>query len=223
MTLENTLNIGTGFYTIPDISRILRLPYQKVNLWVNKYWDGELGSEFESSYSWTIDNSKAVSFHTLIEFYVLYMLAESGVRTRSVLNAHKELSKYFNTLFPFAQKSILENIRTDGRKIYFNLNGTLLSLDGTKQFNLNFIEIFFKNLEFDKELLASRFWPLGKEKNIIIDPKRQFGHPVIGSTNIYPETLYNLYKSGEPVDFIAFTYEVGEQEVRDAIAFCHAA
>lgn len=223
MKLENTLKIGNGFYTIPDIARILRLPYHKVSLWVNKYWDGELGSDFENKYSWTVDNSRAVSFHTLIEFYVLIMLAESGVKTRQVLNAHKELSHHFNTIFPFAQKKILENIRTDGKRVYFNLDGSILSLDGTKQFNLDFIKIFFKNLDFDDDLLASRFWPLGKENNILIDPRRQFGHPVIGSTNIYPETVFNLHKSGEPIEFIAFIYEIGEKEVKDAIEFCQAA
>lgn len=223
MTQENNLKIGNGIYMIPDISRILRLPYHKVNSWVNKYWDGELGIEYQNEYSWVVDNSKAVSFHTLIEFYVLFMLAESGVKTRQVLNAHKELSAYSNTFFPFAQKNILENIKTDGKRIFFNLNGNILSLDGTKQFNLNFIEMFFKNLDFDEELLASRFWPLGKDKNIIIDPKRQFGHPVVGFTNIYPETLYSLYKSGEPIEFIAFTYEIDIQKVKDAIDFCIAA
>jgi uncharacterized protein (DUF433 family) len=223
MVLENKLDIGTGIYTIPDVSAILRLPYHKVNLWVNKYWDGVLGKEFENQYSWAIDNTKAVSFHTLIEFYVLYQLAESGVKTRQVLTAHVELSRYFNTIFPFAQKSILENIKTDGHRVYFNLNGSILSLDGTKQFNLSFIEIFFKNLDFDDEFLASRFWPLGKKKSIVIDPKRQFGHPVIGKTNIYPETLFNLYKGGEPIDFIAFIYEIEKQQVKDAIDFCSAA
>ena len=105
------MNIGTGFYTIPDIARILRLPYQKVNRWINRYWDGELGRQFKYKYSWKIHESKAVSFHTLIEFYVFYQLAESGISTRKVLTAHKELSGIFHTMFPFAQKNILENIK----------------------------------------------------------------------------------------------------------------
>lgn len=221
--LENKPNIGTGIYTVSDIASILRLPYSKVNLWVNKYWDGELGQKFERQYSWTVDNSKAVSFHTLIEFYVLYQLAEAGVKTRQVLKAHIELSEYFNTQFPFAQGNILKNIRTDGKCVFFKDNGNILSLDGTKQFNLSFIEIFFKNLDFDDEYLASRFWPLGKSKSIVIDPKRQFGQPVVGKTNIYPETLFNLYKGGEPIDFIASMYEIEKQQVVDAIDFCSAA
>lgn len=221
--IENKLNIGSGLYTISDISKILRIPYPKASAWINNYWDGELGKEFENNYSWIVDKSKAVSFHTLIEFYVLYMLAEAGVKTRQVLTAHTELSKFFDTMFPFAQKNILDKIRTDGQKIYFNLDGNILSLDGTKQFNLQFIEFFFKNLDFDNEFMASRLWPLGKSKSILVDPKRQFGHPVIGNTNIHPETLFNLYKGGEPIDFIAFTYDIEKQQVQDAIDFCSAA
>ena len=90
-------------------------------------------------------------------------------------------------------------------------------------FNLDFIRVFFRNIDFDNELIASRFWPLGKDRNIVVDPMRQFGHPVIGSTNIYPETLFNLYKAGEPLEFIAFTYEIDLDHVRDAIEFCKAA
>ncbi|MFW6046852.1 MAG: DUF433 domain-containing protein [Candidatus Woesearchaeota archaeon] len=222
-SLENSLELGNGIYTIPEIAKILRLPYYKVNTWVNKYWDGRLGQEFKKKYSWTINDTKAVGFHTLVEFYILYLLAESGVKTKEVLEAHKELTRLYKTFFPFAQKNILENINTDGYKVYISIEGDILSLDGTKQFNLNFIKLFFKNLDFDRELLASRFYPLGRDKKIIIDPKRKFGHPIIGNTNIYPETLYNMYKAGEPVDFIAYLYEIDNNEVLDAIEFCKVA
>jgi uncharacterized protein (DUF433 family) len=223
MDFENKLQINNGIYTMPDISKILRIPYYKVNKWVNCYWDERLGSLFENKYSWTVENTKAVSFHTLIEFYVLYLLGEAGVSTRNVLNAHIELSKDFNTPFPFAQRSILQGMNTDGRKVFFENKDGIIELDGKKQFKIEFIKTYFKNIDFDSDLLATRFWPLGKERNIIVDPQRQFGHPVIGSTNIYPETFYNLYKAGEPIEFIAFTYEVDSKLVKDAIEYCQAA
>ena len=84
MDFENKLSLNNGIYTMPDISKILRIPYFKVNKWVNCYWDIRLGSLFEQKYSWTIENTKAVSFHTLIEFYVLYLLGEAGVSTKNV-------------------------------------------------------------------------------------------------------------------------------------------
>jgi len=224
MSQANIIGVGTGIYTVSEISKILRLPYFKVNRWLNKYWNGQLGQVFDTKYSLAIEKSKAVSFYTLIEFYVFYQLLNSGVKINSVVKARIELTKYSKSTFPFAQKKIIENIRTDGSKIFFTMgDNDTLSLDGTKQLNIGFIKDFYKNLEFDHELMASKYWPLGKSKNIIIDPTRQFGHPVIGSTNIYPETLYNLFKGGEQPNFIAFMYEINEKDVCDAIEFCQAA
>jgi uncharacterized protein (DUF433 family) len=220
---ENKLSIGNGIYTIREIARILRLPYAKVHRWLNTYWEGELGKFFEGNYSWKVENSQAVGFHTLIEFYILVQFAEAGVKTREVLKAHVELSKELQTPFPFAQRNVLEKIRTDGKKIFLTSNGITCTLDGTKQLNLSFIRLFLKNLEFDSDLVASRFWPLGKDKGILVDPRRKFGHPVVNKSNIYPETIYNLYKAGEPEKFIAFTYEISEEDVRHAIEYCEAA
>ena len=121
MTITNELALGSGIYTISEISEILRIPYQKVHRWLNKYWDGELGTKFQQSYSWTVDNAKAVGFHTLIEFYVMMQLSESGVNTRAILKAHKELSQLSKSPSPFAQKNVLKNIGTDGKKVYFRI------------------------------------------------------------------------------------------------------
>lgn len=223
MDFENKLQIGTGFYTTSELGQILRLPYHKVHRWINHYWDGELGHEFQSKYSWKTDNSRAVSFHTLIEFYVMMQFAEAGVKTRQVLNAHKELSAWYKTAFPFALKEALSGIKTDGKTIYLQRDGETISLDGTKQFNLEFIALFFANLDFDNENLANRFWPMGRDKSIVIDPKRKFGHPVIGNHNVYPETIYGMHTAGEPKKYIAYLYELTEREVEDALEYCKAA
>ncbi|MCB0502132.1 MAG: DUF433 domain-containing protein [Bacteroidetes bacterium] len=223
MNFENKIDIGIGIYTVSEISRILRLPYYKVSRWIDKYWDGELGHEYESKYSWKIDNSKAVSFHTLVEFYVMINLSEAGVKTREVLNAHKELSRIYKTAFPFAYKEVANGIKTDGKKIYLKAKDSIITLDGSKQLNLAFMRIFFKKLEFDVENLATRFWPLGKEKSIVIDPQYKFGHPTITGSNIYPETIYNLYLAKESIDFISYLYELDSDQVRDAIEYCKAA
>ena len=118
MNFENILTIGNGIYTVSDLANILQLPYRKVNRWLSEYWDGKLGKEFKGKYSWRVDNTRAVGFHTLVEFYVMMQFAEAGVKTAQVLKAHSELSKSHNTNFPFAQKEVIENISTDGKKIY---------------------------------------------------------------------------------------------------------
>ena len=221
---ENSLSIGNGVYTVPDIAHILDLPYSKVNDWLYKYWDGKLGKAFKGKYSWRIDNTRAVGFHTLVEFYIMMNFAEAGVKPAQVLKAHQELSGKYGTHFPYAQKQIIENISTDGKKIYLNVDGSAVTLDGSKQRNLDFIHIFFKKLEFDKDLLASRLWPLGKGKAVVCDPHHKFGQPVIEGTNIQTEAIYKMYQAKEKTSFIANIYQISEKKVRDAIDFhMHAA
>jgi len=216
---ENQLQLGNGIFTTQEIAQILRLPYHKVRKWITQYWDGELGNFYEKNYSWSINNTKAVGFHTLIEFYVMMQFAEAGVKTREVLNAHKELSEFYKTNFPFATKEVLDNIHTDKSKIYLNRNGDTISLDGSKQFNLEIIKIFFQNLDFDNDMLASRFWPLGKKHKIVCDPHHKFGQPVISGTNIQSEAIYKMFLAEEPISFIASVYEISVKDVKDAIEF----
>lgn len=223
MEFENKLQLGTGIYTTAEIAQILRIPYHRVHRWINKYWDGELGKEFESRYSWEVQNSRAVSFHTLVEFYVMVQLGEAGVKTREVLIAHKELTHWYNTAFPFALKEVLKGMKTDGKKIYLTNESDTITLDGTKQLNLNIIKVFFKKLEFDSEELASKLWPIGKSKSIVIDPNRKFGHPVFHNKNIYPETIDNHYRAGDPIEYIAAVYEITIKQVINAIEYCKAA
>ncbi|GEO04480.1 hypothetical protein AAE02nite_21440 [Adhaeribacter aerolatus] len=221
---ENKPQLGGGIYTIPDIAQILRVPTNKANRWINTYWEEKLGKEFNHKYSWNLGQTKAVSFHTLIELYVFYQFNRAGVKPNTVLHAHQILSKRFNTLFPFANEKVLASLKTDGRRIYLNhWNEIIVTLDSTNQLNLDFIKLFFKLVDFDEESTAKAFWPLGKVKSIVCDPKRQFGHPVIADTNIYPESIYNLFKAGEPISFISQLYEITEKQVEDAIEYCIAA
>lgn len=224
MIFENTLKIGQGIYTRRDIADILRQPYQKVSRWINVYWDGKLGKEYNDCYSWRTDGSQAVSFHTLVEFYLMMLFGEAGVPPRRVMAAHKELSVMYDTAFPFAKREVLDNLHTDNQRIYFKTpDGDIVTLDGTRQLNLKFVKLFFKKLDFDQDNLASKFWPLGKNKAIVIDPARKFGHPVVNGHNVYPETLYGHHKAGDPIAYIAHVYQLQEKEVEDALEFCTAA
>ena len=223
MNFENKPKLGQGIYTSAEIAQILRVPYRKVYTWMNKYWDGKLGKEFDNKYSWQMEGTRAVSFHTFIEFYVMMKFSEAGVAPKKVLHAHSELTKMYNTAFPFALKEVLKGIHSDGKHVYLKTKKGIIELNGTKQFNLEIIQLFFVNLEFDEDNLASKFWPMGKEKSILVDPKRRFGQPVIDSKNIEPSIIENHYKAGDPVKYIAYIYRLTENEVNDALEYCKAA
>lgn len=220
MDFENNLALGNGVYTPAEIAVILNIPKNKVSYWLSTYWDGKLGDRYQRNYSWKVNNSKAVSFHTLVEFYVMMQLSEVGVKPREVLSAHEKLTSIFNTSFPFANKDALNSIRTEGRKIYFNGDVGVVTLDGTNQLNLEIIQQFFRKLDFGNDEVATRLWPLGKDHHIVVDPARKFGHPVIKGTNIYPETIADSLRAGDSKEYLSAIYNITEVEISDAILFC---
>jgi uncharacterized protein (DUF433 family) len=172
-------------------------------------------------YSWGEGGATAFNFLTLIEFYVFYQLKDAGVKTKEILAAHERLSAKLKTSFPFASTTLL----TDGGKILFETEGgAIVDTEPTFQYNLReIIQPFCKKIEFSEERIAKRFYPLGKEKNIVVDPHHQFGQPTITGTNILPNTVFSYYKGGEPIEFISNIFEISKQQVKDAVEYCKIA
>lgn len=215
---QNIISLGNGVYTVPDIARILRLPYHTVNSWLNDHWDNKLGKAFQAKYSWRIDNTRAVSFHTLVEFYTMLQFSDAGVTTKRILEAHEELAARYQTAYPFAQQEVLQNMKTDGKHIYFDAAGGVIELNGKKQFHLDYIQSFMLKLDFNEQL-AVRLWPLGKNKAVVCDPAHKFGQPVIHGTNIQTEVLYQMYLAKEPIPFIASLYDLPVKKIKEAIVY----
>jgi uncharacterized protein (DUF433 family) len=209
--------IGTGIYTIPDISKILGYSQQKVRRYVNDYWDDNLGKKlFNETYTWKNEKVKAVNFYVLIELYTCFLLRGQGASAQSIMKARASMAKELKTPYPFASHKVL----LAGSKILYELEDLIISADGSKQINLNeIIRSFAKNIEFDKNNLAARFWPKGKSSSIVIDPHHQFGQPVINGTNINAEGIFSMYESSEPIEVIGILYDITEKQVLDAVNF----
>lgn len=207
--------LGSGMYTIPEVAFILKLPTAKVRRWMNDFWDNNFSEKHHVEYSWGAGREKATNFFTLIEFYVFYQLREINVSVNKIINAHQDMAEMLGTAYPFASSKML----SDGKSILFMLNdGTVVNADKSRQAAFKqIIEEFCKKIEFSTSDIAERFYPLGKEKHIIIDPHHQFGQPVVEETNILAQTLYDLYTAGETVGFLTRLYDLREADVVCAI------
>jgi len=211
-------SIGIGLYTIPDVATILNLDRAFVRRWLREYWENQFKRKGRSYASWGNGREKAIHFFTLIEFYVFYQFRKQGVSAQKIARSHEIISQELDTSFPFANSVIL----TDGKKIFYTRNDGDLIINADKSKQINFksiIEEFCHKIDFDKELNALRYWPLGKEKNIVVDPHHQLGQPTVKNTNILSETLYKMYTSGENISFISSLYDVTENDVKASIEF----
>ena len=213
---NSIIGFGTGIYTTSEVAQILRLPHAKVKRWLGDYWNAKFSDEI-SQYSEGRGAERVTNFHTLIEFFTFYQLREKKISVPKIVKAHKILAEHYKTKYPFATYSIL----TDGERVLFRDEvGEMINADESLQIYIRqVIEPFCERIEFNADQLATRFFPNGKESQVVIDPKRKFGQPIIRGTNILTQTVYSLYLAGEPLEKIAHLFELTIGQVEDAIAF----
>ncbi len=215
--LNNTINLGTGIYTVTDISFLLNIPNEKIRRWLKDYWELSFNTlNKKHKYSKGTGRDKVVNFYSLIEFYTFAQLRDMGISVKRIIEAHNVLSQNFETPYPFAFNTIL----SDGNTIFIEAFENFLEAKPTLQYSFKeILSDFVSKIEFNHDNLASKFYPAGKESNIVINPNNQFGQPIIDGTNILAETLYDMYKCGDSVEMLGSLYELSLKQVKDAINF----
>lgn len=210
--------LGKGIYSIPEAAAILNMPVSKVRRWVNKYWELEFLQGADVSYTWGKRREKAFHFLTLIEIIAVDSFREIGVSFSKIKLAHSKLSEILNTHYPFAHAELM----TDGKRIFHKyLDESLLEVDEKQQFSFTqLVAPYCQKIDFqDKTQLAERFYPLGKDHEIVVDPHHSFGQPVIKGTNTTVEVINSMLNAGESPEFVASIYDVNLNAVEDVISF----
>ncbi len=219
--------IGDGVYTVPDASRILNLPLPRVQRWVSGYTrliengvrKHKQGIVDEGI--WGSGRDRGLNFFALIEVFTFATLRDLGVSSQEIRKARAELASRFGTQYPFASHRLL----SDGQQILVML-GTLeksvlmiLGEDGQTALR-EVVEPFCRKIDFcDATSLAVRFWPLGRDRAVVVDPHHSFGRPTIAETNIPTETITQFIRAGESIKVVAQEFDIPESSVLDAVKF----
>lgn len=216
-----TAKLGEGIYTAADAARILRIPYWKANYWFQYYVKHKLFETIAFRYHFPIKDTVAVNFLTLIEMYVFYQLKDKKVKISDIITAHSEMSKALNTPYPFAK----EDLYVDPKgKLWFGEYDQPITADKRMQTTLaNFAKLFLTKVDFGNKKMATKFYPLSRDKTVVVNPQNQFGQPIIEDTNILTDTIYDLHLGGDSSEMICKLYDITPQNVKDAIEFSKAA
>lgn len=204
--------LGQGIFLVKDISDILNLDYEKVHRWIHGYWDEHFKTTFGKK------KTTAINFYSLIEFYTFFELRKTH-SAQFLRKAHAIMAEELNTPYPFATADAFDFEHKGKRKrLYYEKDGNIINIDGKHQISLSFVKPFLEKIEFDNGI-AKRFFPLENSKNIVVDPLRQFGQPIINGTSIKAETVYNLHQGGETDETICILYDLTLDKVQDAISY----
>lgn len=203
-------------YRIREAARYAHLSTQTV-----AKWHGAPGGNRKATLS-TKEKGAALSYLQLIEVAVVASFRKSGVRLKKIQAAREYLSKQLEAEFPFASY----RFKTDGKELWmdyaqFEANAgdkTLLAASNGGQ--LAWGDIIGRLQEFDYENdggLAIRWHVAGRDENVIIDPKLQFGAPSVEGVATW--AFKGRWDAGEDVDDIADDFGVSNSDVLAALRF----
>ncbi len=215
-TQELKPKLGEGVYTAPDASIILNIPQYKIRRWISKYWEMDF-YDF-NVYTWGEGRERGFNFYTLMELIAVNSFREIGLSFRKIKKAHDILSNLIKTPYPFASSRLL----SDRKNIFLDQdNMDLLGLDNQMQYSFkNLVTPYCIKIDFNtKTGLAKRYWPMGKEHSIVVDPNHSFGQPIIKDTNITIYSILNFINSGETTESISRFFEIDQRYIQDVLLF----
>lgn len=156
-----------------------------------------------------------LTFRELIEVHLVHLFLRAGVSFQEVRLASSILAERLGSEHPF----VYRRLRTDGKRIFADLEeGTLETLRNGQLVFTDVIAPYLRNLDYDPDDYACRWYPLGRERSVVVDPRRAFGQPTT-TRGIPTSVLAGDVAAGQSVADVAWCYDVPESVVRDALTF----
>jgi uncharacterized protein (DUF433 family) len=158
----------------------------------------------------------AASFLDLLEVVVIGRFKKAGFS----LNAVRDIVTDCQELLGLPRPLVQLKFKTDGREVFIDQGETLLGIGRRKRLLAwnEVLEPFLAELDY-AEGWAERWWPLGHEQPILIDPDYGFGRPVVAGSGVRTEVILERVRAGELPDEIARDFNLKPLEVHRAIQY----
>lgn len=217
--------LGVGIYSVSDAAKLTGVPSAAIRRWLWGYRYRYCGEARVSQPLWSpelpeVDNSRALGFRDLIEILFVKAFKEKGVSLRTIRRAIEQAEALLGEDYPLSSlkfktdgKSILADVvEPEERRLVFDLV--------TGQYLLeNVFDRLREGLDYSQLQGLQRWWPIGREREVVVDPKRSFGQPIVASEGVPTEVLASAYHAEQSVDAVASWYDVTPEAVNDALEF----
>lgn len=222
--------LGTGLYPLDRAARLVGEDVRTVRRWLKGYsWkhlDGRRTSEplWPMSYAGDEDLAadQVLSFKDLLELRTVARFVSQGVPLR-VVRATIEVARETLGDYPLHSRRFV----TDGRKIF--MEAVERAGDETKMLDVRERQFAFdsiirpsliEGIDYGSGTQALRWYPVPKRKLIVLDPKLQFGEPIIADAGVPTDTLAAALRAENgDAQRVARLYRVSSQAVRAAASF----
>ncbi len=217
-------------YTATDAGRLIGLRPERVRRWLHGYKYNYLKSEDFIPVVVTKDpvierdeSKEAIhaSFLDLIELLFVKQFVKRGFSLQKIRKALEE-AKELAAEHHIAHKYFF----TDGSEIYLKMKeledtALIQLLSGGQWVIADIIKQLAKQIEFQTETgFAERYYPLGRNGRIVIDPNICFGSPTLIGHGIRTENVFDLFIAEEQkVDKLSKWLNLDSNNIEAAVSF----
>lgn len=222
MELNNSGNVSNLWRTQPmysyqEVSRLSHVSVSTIRNWLHGY-STDYG-DVKPLFSNHPDDEKVCSFLELIEIVVAAKFRKAEhVPFQTVRNAYENGKKLFNQDYPFAH----EELKGYGGHIVHIIHVpgiSLQAIDQPEQYTLpDLVQATLSQIEYEREL-ASKWYPIGKDIPIVIDPLISAGLPIIQGRGITVEAIYKRFKADQEIAFIAEDFDIKPLVIEQVIRY----
>ena len=210
--------ISRGLYNVPDASRLLCLKRDAIIRWAFGYNRG--GRSYGGITTPEVPDlhgRHALTFRELVQLMSVREFLRAGVKWPKIRLAYDQGCQRFGTLYPFARA----NWFADPGGIYYGEGDNLIEMSsGALQGAIKeALALYLRRMDFDADGLAERWYPLGRERPVVLDPAISFGAPVITGTGVRTDTLLGLNEAGADVESLSWWYSIQPDHVDAALEF----
>ncbi len=223
--IEIPESVGLPIYEPAEVGRLLGLTQSRVRRWLFGY-RYKVGAKSKRQFPVVrrgADASRYASFLDLIDLVGAKAFLDAGASLQKVRRAFDQAAKILGADHPFARRRFF----TSGGRIYLELHrganeaGVLLELLSGQLALADVIRQCGRQIEFDARTeLPLKWWPLGKEQPVVVDPAVSFGAPVVAGKGIKTSNVYDFFVAeGQKLDRAARWLHLESGEVEAAVRF----
>ena len=219
--VDNDFDLLTRpLYSFAEADRLAGVSPRTSSRWVKgyKYLNerGERIAQPSMTTRTTSESEQGVSFLDLVSIKAIDGLRKMNFSTRAI----RQVVQYCQDELEMAYPLATQQFKTDRRKIYMNAgDGRLLEVLGGQQGAQawdRILDPFLKDLDYHNEF-ARRWYPLGKDEPVVVDPDYGFGLPVVVGSGVRTESIAEQYYAGDKVEHIAYDFNVTREQIKSAL------
>jgi len=207
-TATRDLDLGTGVYSVPEATQIIQRSVGRASARQVRYWLREGLTE-----SVEVDGNTLLSFHDLISLEMISRFRRAGISLQAVRAAERWLRSQDATLRRPLAKLVFY---TDGINLWTQAGEHLLELvsrSGQYAWERT-IRTFASEITFSEG--AATLWR--PSEWVEINPRVQFGEPVVAGTRVPARTVVANLEAGSPQE-VADWYGLTLKQVEGAKAY----